>query len=206
MTRIDLTSSISLIGANIIPIAGVIFLDWKVFDVMLIFWMENVVIGIINVLKMVTILVQDKVFETIFLIPFFIIHYGAFCAAQGFFIFILFEGEGLSNIELFVNHPIGAIKTVIHPGLLYSVLALFLSHFISFWVNFLGRKEYQKTSSVKLMASPYARILILHATIIFGGWAVLATGEKTPALILLVIIKIFIDLKAHQKERMKLIA
>lgn len=206
MTRVDLISSISLIGANIIPIAGVIFLDWKVLDIMLIFWMENVVIGVITVLKMLTILMQEKTLETTFLIPFFTIHYGLFCVAHVVFIFALFGREVTDNIELFVNHPIVASQTVILPGLLYSVLALFLSHFISFLVNFLGRKEYQKTSTIKLMASPYVRIFILQATIIFGGWAVMATGEKTPALILLVIIKIFIDLKAHQKERMKLIA
>jgi len=41
-----------LIVANLAPLAGVLFGDWDVFEVVLIYWMENVIIGIINILKM----------------------------------------------------------------------------------------------------------------------------------------------------------
>ncbi|NIA27398.1 MAG: hypothetical protein GWP02_05020 [Desulfobulbaceae bacterium] len=47
-------SAIILILANLVPLAGVLFLGWRVFDVIILYWAENVVIGVINVLRMIT--------------------------------------------------------------------------------------------------------------------------------------------------------
>lgn len=44
----------SLLTANLLPLAGVLFLGWRAFDVVFLYWLENVVIGVINVLKMAT--------------------------------------------------------------------------------------------------------------------------------------------------------
>lgn len=43
-----------LIGANLIPLIGVLFWDWSTFEVVALYWLENVIIGAINVLKMIT--------------------------------------------------------------------------------------------------------------------------------------------------------
>jgi hypothetical protein len=40
-----------LIGANLIPVLGVIVWGWSVFLVMFLYWLENVILGLINVLK-----------------------------------------------------------------------------------------------------------------------------------------------------------
>ncbi|MGI9239888.1 MAG: DUF6498-containing protein [Verrucomicrobiales bacterium] len=53
----DLTrrpSALVLVLANLIPLVGVIFWDWSVFNIVVLYWMENLVIGVINILKMVT--------------------------------------------------------------------------------------------------------------------------------------------------------
>lgn len=44
----------SLLTANLLPLAGVLFLGWRAFDVVFLYWLENVIIGVINVLKMAT--------------------------------------------------------------------------------------------------------------------------------------------------------
>lgn len=43
-----------LIGANLIPLVGVLFWGWSTFEVVALYWLENVIIGVINVLKMIT--------------------------------------------------------------------------------------------------------------------------------------------------------
>ncbi len=43
-----------MLTANLLPLAGVLFLGWRAFDVVFLYWLENVVIGAINVLKMAT--------------------------------------------------------------------------------------------------------------------------------------------------------
>jgi hypothetical protein len=45
-------SVIALVLANLIPLAGVFVFHWEVFPLLFLFWLENVVIGIVNVLKM----------------------------------------------------------------------------------------------------------------------------------------------------------
>jgi hypothetical protein len=47
-------SAIALIAANVLPLFGVIFLKWDAFSIVALYWTENVVIGAINVLKMIT--------------------------------------------------------------------------------------------------------------------------------------------------------
>lgn len=44
----------SLVAANVLPLVGVVALGWRAFDVVFLYWFENVVIGAINVLKMLT--------------------------------------------------------------------------------------------------------------------------------------------------------
>ena len=43
-----------LIAANALPLLGVLFLGWDAFSIVILYWTENVVIGAINVLKMIT--------------------------------------------------------------------------------------------------------------------------------------------------------
>lgn len=47
-------SAYGLIAANVVPLLGVLLLGWSTFSIVFIYWCENVVIGVINVLKMIT--------------------------------------------------------------------------------------------------------------------------------------------------------
>ncbi len=75
-----------------------------------------------------------------------------------------------------------------------------MSHGVSFVTNFLGEKEYVERKVSEQMGEPYKRIVILHVTIIFGGWAIMLLGSPLPALILLIGLKTVVDLRAHRKE------
>ncbi|MEX2580354.1 MAG: DUF6498-containing protein [Verrucomicrobiales bacterium] len=44
--------AVMLIAANLVPLIGVLSWEWRVFDVVVLYWFENVVIGGINILKM----------------------------------------------------------------------------------------------------------------------------------------------------------
>ncbi len=49
----DRLSVAALIAANTIPLIGVLLFGWSVFEVVVLYWFENVVLGVINVLKMI---------------------------------------------------------------------------------------------------------------------------------------------------------
>ena len=48
------SSALVLIVVNMVPLVGVLFWRWDAFEIVALYWAENVVIGAINVLKMVT--------------------------------------------------------------------------------------------------------------------------------------------------------
>ncbi len=53
-------SVISLLLANLLPLAGVLFWGWNTFNIVVLYWSENIVIGLINLLKMLFCMPNEK--------------------------------------------------------------------------------------------------------------------------------------------------
>jgi hypothetical protein len=202
--RSRLPSALVLVIANLVPLYGVLLLDWPVFPLILLFWIENVVIGLFNVLRMLTIDPRDLLLwvAKIFLGAFFCLHYGAFTAVHGSFVFGLFDREQGPGIAgpggLF---PVSAwLDRIDALGLWLPAAALTVSHLFSYLWNFLGRGEYRIASLAELMHQPYRRVIVLHVTLIAGGIAVAAFDSPLWALLLLLGFKVALDLRAHLAE------
>ncbi len=164
-------SAIALIAANSIPLFGVIFLGWRVFPILLIYWIENVVVGV---------------------------HYGIFTTVHGAFIFAMF-GEGAArHLTPSVATVSAAVRA---NGIGLAVLALVASHAVSFVWNCLIGGEFRNVSLGRLMVQPYERVVVLHIVIIAGGAAAAARGSPLAALVVLVGIKTTLDVAAHNRER-----
>jgi hypothetical protein len=194
-------SAVVLILANFIPIYGVAFLGWEAFPVILLFWFENVVIGLYNVLKIVFARPDDlgRWVAKVFMVPFFAFHYGMFCFVHGIFVVALFGGgtvESLDNpgLDMFA----GALTAA---GVTWAAVALIVSHGFSFAWNYLKHGEFRRATLENLMKQVYARVVVLHLVIIASGFLVLALGMPAVGLVLLVLLKIGVDLNAHLKER-----
>jgi hypothetical protein len=52
-------SVVALLAANVVPLLGVLFLGWSTFAIVVLYWAENVIIGAINVLKMIVCSPED---------------------------------------------------------------------------------------------------------------------------------------------------
>jgi hypothetical protein len=228
------TSAYVLIAANALPLFGVFFLGWDTFSIILLYWAENVVIGAVNVLKMITcspdanLLVwgnvdpNDKLNRErmehargdavtmlrlanhgskLFLVPFFIFHYGMFCFVHGVFIFAIFgrEAGGFGPYGGFDNFR----QIFSQQHLWWCVAALAASHLWSFVVNYIGHGEYRRTAVPILMFQPYARIVILHIAILIGGIIAMTLGSNVFVLLLLIIGKTLLDLSLHLAQRAK---
>jgi hypothetical protein len=190
-------SVIVLILANLVPLAGVLLFGWEVFPLLLLFWLENVWIGALNVLKMLLAAGGPLPHAAkLVLIPFFCVHYGGFTAIHGVFVFALVGGSSrgvLPDFDLVVRQIAGQ-----HLWLAVSGLAL--SHAFSFGWNYLRGGEYRTTTVDSLMTQPYGRVMVLHGALIGGGFLILALGSPAAALALLVILKIALDVAAHAKQ------
>jgi len=142
-------SSVSLIISNCVPLFGVLFLGWNLFNILLLYWLESAVIGFFTILKMARV----GGWTNIFMIPFFVFHFGAFMAGHFIFIAAFFGASHfgpnfeLPVLQVLVNNSLGTTA--------FGLLSIFISHGISFLVNFIGKKEYlaglqenQKTSQL----------------------------------------------------------
>lgn len=189
-----------LIVVNLIPLAGALFWGWDVFTLLILYWLENGIVGVLNALKMA--LAQgpldtrsgppEKVTAAsrATLIPFFIVHYGIFWVVHGVFVLSLPEIIGLG-----ASAPPPRIDLVA-----WGAIGLAISHGASFVFNYLGRGEYRTARLGIVMFAPYARLVALHLTIIVGGMLSLSLGSPIGSMIVLVAIKIAIDLALHIRE------
>lgn len=206
---------VSLVVANLIPLAGVVLWGWDLWTILALYWVENGIIGLFNLAK---ILMAEGSLDLpagvqlpgastadragispllpigrVGLAIFFLIHYGIFWVGHG--VFVLFVLPGFGDARIAFDGIAANLDQV-----LYGAIGLAISHGISFWLNYIGRGEYRRTSPYRLMGAPYARVVVLHVAIIIGAFVSMILGTPIGALIVLVLLKTGLDLSFHRRE------
>ncbi len=184
-------SSLALIAANLLPLVGVLLLGWNIGELMLLFWAESAVIGFYNLLKMARV----GKWAVLFFGPFFTGHFGGFMVVHLLFIYGFFINDPNAGTDIPVQQVLADFI-----ALLPALSGFFISHGISYISNFIGRREYLGIDINAQMGQPYKRIVIMHVTIIFGGFLVMALGSTLPALLLIIGLKLSTDLYSHLQE------
>jgi hypothetical protein len=211
---VSVTSIVALVVSNLVPLFGVLFANWSLFLLLVMYWIESGIIGAINVAKMAMARGQDSdavrmrtTFRgpRVLLIPFFIFHYGIFWVVHGVFVVTLpifmeigstlpTQPEGVPSLGL------DSFGTIEPRGVIIATVGLAISHVISFFVNYVGRGEYLTISPGAQMFSVYGRVVVLHLTILLGAVAVGMLGTPLGALIVFVLGKIALDMSFHLRE------
>lgn len=191
--RVRLQSVSFLIAANVVPLVGAVFFGWSLFEIVVIYWLENAVIGIYNLLRMATARGgAESILARLGTMAFFSFHYGLFWAVHGFFVFELFAGDAFG---------VALGRTGLSAGnVLVALASLTVSHGASFVLNYLGAGERMDATVSSLMAQPYTRVVILHLTILGGGFAAMLLGSPLWAVVIMIVLKIGVDVAAHVNE------
>jgi Family of unknown function (DUF6498) len=178
---------------------GVLVLRWSVFVVVALFWLENVVIGALNVIKM---LISGAriggvaVIGALALAAFFTLHYGMFTVGHGVFVVGLFGESELGRSSNGLFEPLSRMIDYLlsdRDGWL-AVIGIVLLQ-LSMFVRWLSTTQTNLASLPNLMFAPYGRIVILHVTIIASGLLVLALKLPVAGALLLIALKLAFDLK-----------
>jgi hypothetical protein len=175
-----------LVLLNLVPLAGVLVWGWKSFDLIFLYWMENVVIGVFTAVRMV-VRPYGHPLELVFpllLAPFFCVHYGMFTWGHGTFVVSLFGPDGLNGFELLP----AALSVLATPYMLAGLGALTLIQTVD-WIRDAHQRGLGADSVKDLMVKPYRRIVVLHITILAGGFALAALDEPTAGLLILMLVK-----------------
>jgi hypothetical protein len=185
-----------LLAANIFPLYGVLELGWGVFELIFLFWMENVVIGLFNIFKLLASRPNNAVLwlGKLFFVPFFTFHYGIFTLVHGVFVIALFGPEPLKKILADSMDNFSVISDLpLENSLATAVLLLAVSHAVSFYFDYIRNGEYERAGLQQLMSEPYRRVVVLHVGLIASGFLLMSLDQPTAGLILLVFLKIALD-------------
>lgn len=185
----------ALAAANVIPLFGAVLWGWSAFNIIFLFWAENFAVGFYTILKMAfakvprrAALGKGKKFN----IAFFTIHYGGFTGIHGFIVLMIFKTFRKEEAA-----------SVMSPHMMGALVALFLSHGVSFVRNYLFKGEFASARLEKLMFNPYPRMLVMHIATIAGGFLLMRSGSPLGLLAVLIVLKTAIDIIGHLWEHKK---
>jgi hypothetical protein len=196
-----------LIVANAIPLVGVLFLGWDVATILILYWLENGIVGLFNVAKILRSAGPSEVRPGTlrfgrrttaqpgrrYLSIFFLFHYGLFWVVHGGFVFVL---------TLAVAAQAGGLSAAARGvAILWGAVTLLVSHAVSFYLNYLGHREYLRVSPEKQFFQPYPRMIVLHMTVLLGGVGVLAVGQPVALVALLVVFKTVVDVGLYLRSQ-----
>lgn len=194
----------ALLG-NLIPVVCVLLFDWSVFALMILYWLENLVVGLFNLFRMLVegvVRGRQGVLSAVLGCPFFVFHYGMFCTIHGIFVWMIFSDgesvsplEGLSPVELF-SRSLAYVRG--DQDLWLNFLALMGVHLVQF-VDWLWRGRWSVADPLEQMVKPYGRIVALHLTILGGAVPVLMLGQPALAVCLLAVIKTVIEVASARR-------
>ena len=192
----------SLIIANLIPVAGVLFLNWSAKEVFLVYCLETIIIGGFTLLKMLItgLIVKKGEWQTTggttmkqpfwFFMLFFLVHYGMFVAIQ-MGIFFGVSGIGDENGITFFNFFSKLPSLLTNEA--YIMLGVFIvSYGFRLTIDFILTGDYKTSSLGYLMFQPYGRIFIQQVTVILGSMF-LSVGAGKVFIFIFALIKIFFE-------------
>jgi len=201
-------SVFSLVVANLVPLFEVLYLQWDIFPLLFLFWVETVIVGALNVLKMLVSRSPEpfRRLRKMVMIPLFILQYGSFSAFYGVGLLSMFTEVYATRMGHETNLDVyrmsfGQILRVTWDDVWETALVLAASHLFSFFWNYLGKGEYERMSLRDLDRQPYSRMLVMHGVILGGGILILVLGAPIMGLVTLVVLKICFDVDGHLRER-----
>ncbi|HKO68381.1 MAG TPA: DUF6498-containing protein [Burkholderiaceae bacterium] len=198
--RVDLTLAIV---AAVVVAYGVLVLNWSVFVVVALFWLENVVIGVLNVAKMLISgarLGSFGLIAALALATFFTVHYGMFTVGHGVFVASLFGKAELGGSLNGLFAPLGRMLGYLLSDrdgwfAAASIASLQAAAFFRWW----SATREDPAALPTLMFAPYGRIVILHVTVIAGGLLVGVLGQPVLGALLLIGLKLAFDIASISK-------
>lgn len=181
----DLVKLALLVDA--VPIFLALFAGWGSEELVLLYWAENVIIGLASIARLVwsgSIKAGRIGFALgIGLAAFFTVHYGMFCFVHGVFVFTFAETvrfEPLETGEFIGPLALPAMVETIRgafPGMTLALGLASLYQLVALLRDYWLTKAHSFPDITEEMTAPYGRIVVLHIAIFAGAFAMAALGD-----------------------------
>lgn len=189
------------LAVDVAPVIMVVFFGWRAEALVLLYWAENIIIGVGTLVRIVLSGVRDRsgagVFLAIFMAPFFLVHYGLFCFGHGVFVFdfaksVDFDMNGLGFIPFTVGRMFEAVRLAF-PGMTFMLGLIALYQITAAIKDYWPEPGKIYSTPGEEMFAPYGRIMTLHIAIIFGAGLLMAVGDPMSGVFLLIILRMAVS-------------
>lgn len=150
-------SLLVLIASNILTIFLAVTEGWSLATIMWVYWFQSVTIGFFNVFRILRAKKKSTTWDRWYSAFFFAIHFGLF-----HLVYLVFLSTGSKSLVF--GQGIGSID---FASVFVPAAVFFVNHLYSYRYN--REHDVIKQNSSALMLYPYARIIPLHFTIMFGA-------------------------------------
>ncbi|OYW42989.1 MAG: hypothetical protein B7Z38_03160 [Rhodobacterales bacterium 12-64-8] len=192
---------------DLFPIYGVIAFGWNAVPLVMLYWMENIIAGVMTLPR---IFISGATFGAgglamgTFLSAFFVFHYGLFCAVHGTFLmlFIAMGNGTMTEQEPIMMDVFGMFNFGMNSGLhvdwfVYAIIAFQVLVFV--W-EFLIKGEWKNTNPMVEMFAPYGRIIVLHFAIFAGAGALFVLGQPIVGVLALIVFRAIYGVVTNSPE------
>lgn len=189
------------LGVDLLPIYGVVVWGWNAVPLVLLYWLENVMAGVMTIPR---IFISGATFGPVgiaigvFMSAFFVFHYGLFCAVHGTFLMAFISMGGAMRGEApsdgfgdaFMDYPAMILATLDSaPHVEWVAAAVLAFMVLVFVVEFIFKGQWKTTNPMAEMFSPYSRIIVLHIGIFAGAAALFLLGQPMVGVLALILFR-----------------
>jgi hypothetical protein len=154
---------------NLFVLAGVLAWGWPPGNVLVLFWVENVILGLVTAVRIATAEGGERPGapsgSRVAKVAFFVVHYGLFAVVHGVFAGIIAAVIGIQ---------VGFWSLAV-PALLIALR--YVVDLATTW--FIGEQRRTVTPD-QAFVTPYPRLFVLHLTTLLGFFLVMSQVGRTP--------------------------
>ncbi len=167
---------------------------------------ETVVIGFFHVLKLSVIMrnnpskKEESSITRVFMLVFFIIHFGFFILIQTLFIYIAFA---INDERLTTSLSSKILVNIIQlPGFKLVMAAIFITHMVDYFLDFLKNKKYENQDVELYFVKPYIRVFVQQFLAIIPFFFMLFSAKVgIIAALLLISLRTVLDYYLNQMAK-----
>jgi hypothetical protein len=182
------------LGIDLLPIYAVLAWGWDATPLVLLYWLENVVIGAMTIPR---IMISGAAFGAggviagLFLSGFFVVHYGLFCFVHGTFLMAMSQAWDAPGPTSGIDDPISMIGLALQSGQHIAwIVGIGLAwQLVLLGWQFIWRGEWRQTNPMVEMMAPYGRIVVVHLGIFAGAFALFALGQPMIGVLALILFR-----------------
>ena len=214
-------SVIGIVAVNLIPLAGVIWYDWKPFAVIFTYWVQTGIIGFFSLLKIKKVAEFSEPEQKIRVIAFQVSRRGParpvsqiikdyigvyfFGMAVSFLILMFYNGYAEAdtfNLNVFINSFYLLYSSLLESAgvIAFGSLSFFLNHGYSYFFNFIGKKEFLQSDLALEFEAPIERVGTIWAAVFLTVTTLGFIPHLAAVLVMFVVMKTMFDVYAHLKE------